>query len=460
MRLLIAVFFLIGIIQSQEIVWVRSSVNYSYRGSSDLAVDSRNNAIVIAYPYLKKFDPNGEMIWEREINFGIWEVAVVVDKGDSIIAGGCNLRSQDTTWVIMKYSPAGESLWRREFIFPGGPVGSFCPVFTDLGIDTQNNILVAGYSTAADSWLTYKLSPQGDIKWIRIFTSNWGPNQPTGICADDSLNVIVGGNRGIVGVSRSWFPQVFKYSPNGDSLWAVYYRGNHHNHYVGELNVDRFGNILLPGGEMVDRPPGNTYAFLFKYDRQGNTLWQWFDDTTASTEFYSVSTDTVGNIYTTGARNPYDVTILEVRKFNPYGESLWTFHYPLWRRNISEMFFFEIELDQDGNIIVAANKDTFVYALKITEYPGIVEDKTEKINRDFISSTIITSKRNFKINLPSSITLVSIYNIAGKLIRKIRTGDDKVTILNTNDIQFLPESIYFIKTEGNNKGLIKVILLN
>lgn len=437
--------------QTQEIVWVRTF--RPYQPIPDLATDSRNNVIVCAFPLLRKYNSDGELLWEREINFGNGgALRVDVDRGDSIVVGGCNYIYDDTTWFIMKCSPTGESLWKRVFVFPRLPES--LPWFSDIAIDNQNSILLTGFvpGTYSSKWLTYKLFPDGEIKWRKIFTSNWGPDMGTRVCADDSLNVIVCGVRGVYPVSRSWYPQVFKYSQFGDSLWAVcYFDSFPGNHVVGELTADRWGNVILPGVRAGT-------PFLFKYDQLGNTLWMWFD--TISCQIHSCVTDTGGNIYTAGARKLPDTIIMEVRKFLPSGESLWVFSYPLGPRYAIESFWFEIDLDSEGNILVAANKDTFVYVLKITEHPGIIEDKTEKMNWDFISSTIITSKRNSKINLPSSITLVSIYNIAGKLIRKIRTSDGKTPILNSRDIQFFPEGIYFIKTEGKKKEIIKVILLN
>ncbi len=449
-ELLIALLTLITISQTQQIVWVRTFKPINIY--SDISTDNRNNIIVVAFPHLRKYSPDGQIIWDREINFGDVVAKVDVDKGDSIIVGGYGSPTYNDTWVIIKYTPDGETLWKKLIGFPPDSV----PHFSDIAVDKQNNILVTGYipGTVDSKWLTYKLTSIGEIKWLRVFTSNWGPDRPVSICADDSLNVIVGGTRGIYPLPRSWFPQVYKYSTIGDSLWAIYYSDTvQHNYAVGEITVDRLGNIILPGTRLS--------SFLFKFDRQGNYLWRWFEDTIKHSCFRSCVTDTSSNIFTAGFRLllPSETIEMEVKKFQPDGESLWTFLYPLGHLNVSEAFWFKIDLDQANDIIVAGNKDTFVYIFKITEHSGIIEDKTEKMNWNVISSTIIASKRNFKINLPSSITLISIYNIAGKLIKKTKTSDDKMMILNTNDIQFFPEGIYFLGINEKSKTTIKVILL-
>ncbi len=447
-------FLLITISQAQQVVWVRTHSAHIYGTYPDVATDSRNYAIVVAYPYLIKYDTNGEIIWEKEINFGIWKSSIAVDKGDSIIIGGGDNPGTDSIWYIMKFTPTGESLWGRSFVFALS--NSFYPVFSDIGIDKQNNILVTGYTPGDNSnWLIFKLTPSGEIDWKRTFSSNWGPDRTTGICADESLNVIVGGERGIYGIPRSWYPQVYKYSPTGDSLWVVYYMGYHHNYKVGELTTDRFGNILLPGREMK--------SFLFKYDSQGNYLWQWFEDTTSFpySEFHSCVTDSEGNIFTTGASLfPPDTVKVEIKKFKLDGDSLWTFFYFLGVNYITETFWFKIDMDKNGNIIVAANKDSFVHVLKVTEQPGILEEKFKEPIQNYIFPSIISTKNEFKINFPFNVTSIEIYNKTGRLVKK-EVLNKKEYILNgkDKDIKKLPLGVYFIKIMRKENSELKNIIL-
>lgn len=448
---------LITIVQTQQIVWIRTFQPHPHLICPDMSTDSRNNVIVCAYPYLKKYNPDGEVLWERELNFGNGGTPCVnVDKGDSIIVGGSNVLLNDSTWTIIKFTPAGDTLWKRVIVFPLDSV----PIFADMGIDNQNNILVAG-SRCPYQWLTFKLSSIAEIKWVRIFSSNWGPDMVIGICADDSLNIIVGGERGIYPLPNVWYPQIYKYSEFGDSLWAVcYFDSFHANYTVGEHTADKFGNVILPGAEHRF-PPSNDYAYLFKYDQQGNLLWKWFDDSTAYSKFSSCITDSSGNIFTTGARNPPDsIVTMEVWKFNPNGEPLWVFSYLLGTYYWAERFWFKIDLDREDNIIVAAHKDTLVYVFKITEWPGISEEKKEKLIPNLIFSTIINSKQNYKIGLPFDVTSIEIYDISGKLWQKEKVNKSEYIWLGKDAKgKPLPQGIYFLKVSGKEKDAIKKIVL-
>ncbi|MEO0101808.1 MAG: hypothetical protein ABIK84_05345 [candidate division WOR-3 bacterium] len=440
--------FFISLAVAQEIVWIRTFRAIVTR--PDIAVDSRSNIVVVAYPYLRKYSLSGELLWERRINFGDSSRGprIDLDGGDSIIVGGYGAPTHHDSWVIMKWTPEGETLWKRLIGFHPDSLA----YLTDVGVDNQNNILVTGNipGTYKSMWLTYKLSPDGEIKWVKTFTSQWGPDRPTGICSDDSLNVIVGGERGILGIPRSWYPQVYKYSKDGDSLWVVYYDDTiHHNYLVGELNVDKLGNVILPGEE-TGYPPTSVYTFLFKYDPRGNTLWRWFDRRRVWVSgFSSCVTDTAGNIFTAGLKvhrpYPYDTIFMEVWKFSPEGESIWVFPYLLGSTFTAGYPWFEIDLDREGDIIVAAPKETLVYLFKITERSITPEDR-RRISRQPPCPTLFL-KRDTKMKF----FLNEIYDRTGRLLLR----DNKEGFLNT-----LPEGIYFLRGDEERKKFIKVILLD
>jgi hypothetical protein len=417
-----------------------------------MATDSRNNVIVVAFPFLRKYNSAGELIGERLINFGQpRQLRLDVDRGDSIIVAGRHLY-YDSVWVIQKWFGPNTPLWEREIVFSRDTL--LPPRFSDIAIDNQNFILITGFNseTYYGRWVTYKLRPDGTIKWKKIFTSNWGPDMNTFVCADDSLNVIVGGVRGVYPVPRSWYPQVYKYSPTGDSLWAVCYFDSFPGNYaIGELTADRWGNVILPGVKMGT-------PFLFKYDQQGNPLWTWFD--TISCEIHSCVTDTGGNIYTAGARKLPDVVDVEVRKFLPNGQLVWIFSYPLGPGHASEYFCFKIDLDREGDILVAAHKDTIVYIFKITDRSGISEERSKKLMPNHTFITIINSNQKHKIILPFDATSIEIYDISGKL-KKREKLNKKEYIWLSQDEKGKPfsQGVYFLKACGKEKEAIKKIVL-
>lgn len=454
--------------QAQQILWIRTlQPNFTWFIAHDIVTDSRNNVIGISFPYLRKYSPDGEIIWSREINFGDPNAAIGVDAGDSIIVAGYGAPAHHDTWVIMKYTPDGESLWRRIIGFHRDSV----PHFSDMGIDNQNNILLTGQTEGSISsgWITFKLNPIGEIRWRRDFSSNWGPDFAEGICSDDSLNVIVGGIRGIYPIPGTWVPQVYKYSKDGDSLWAVVHFDNiTYFCGVGGVTTDKFGNVILPGHYSVSYYPIATYpAFLFKHDPQGMTLWKWFDDSTARSFFSSCVTDTAGNIFTTGYKKirfdtlaGADTVLLEVRKFAPGGEPLWVFHYFLGRYASAPNFFCRMDLDREGNIIVSVNKDSLVYIFKIIERPGILEERSEKLIPKHTFTTIVNSNQSYKISLPFNATAIEIYDISGKLKKREKINEKEYIWVSKDEKgKTLPQGIYFFKVSGKEKAQIKKIVL-
>lgn len=279
-----------------DVLWEKIGPNgYVY----DVAVDSKDNIIIVQDVGTRKYDPNGNLL--KEISFGYNGVAVD-SKDNIIITGGIGTR---------KYDPNGNLL--KEISFNGN----------DVAVDSNDNIIIAGASTrkydpngnllaeisfygyrvAVDSkdnilidngsFTTRKYSSTGTSIWEKTFDSGY-TQYLHGIATDSFDNVIVSGyNSNPV----SWASIIVKYSPTGTKLWDII-DGTDSRWSYGAA-VDSYNNIIVAGGRET---PSNNYDWLTKkYDPNGKKIWERaLDFKGGSDQGWAVAVDSKNNIIVTG----------------------------------------------------------------------------------------------------------------------------------------------------------------
>lgn len=152
-----------------------------------------------------------------------------------------------------------------------------------------------------------------------------------------------------------------KYDTLGSLTWSRQI-GSEGDDVSYSVAVDSIGNAFITGattGLLSDAPKVRVYdPFVTKFDPSGSTLWI---DQTASGEIAHVNsaivTDRLGRAYTFGqiigdSLDPLDI----IRRFNPTGEieySRFSRLLPNYASNLELQF---MELDSDGNLIVALSE--------------------------------------------------------------------------------------------------------
>jgi len=138
---------------------------------------------------------------------------------------------------------------------------------------------------------------------------------------------------------------VAKYDSIGNFLWARSVKGLY-NKYAQSITVDHSGNLVLAGeftGNtiMIDtvslqNNSGQT-SFIARYSANGNVIWAKSATSSNVCRVYGVSTDSLGNIYSTGTFDGLSVSFgtktltspgigsfyLYVTKFDSLGNALW-----------------------------------------------------------------------------------------------------------------------------------------
>ncbi len=328
--------------------------------------------------WIMKYDSSGNATWSRN-NIGgnvqgTYKAvdAVAVDKRGNVYgAGYVNDKVTSTappdSWLLVKYDPAGNVSWDRRYDFPATSAA------TAVSVDEEGNAHVTGYAGLAFNssigWtetavFTAKYDPSGALLWGATYGDgniDGNVKYGYGIAVDKNGNVYVAGTeRSVLGSSGSNI-LTLKYDSSGNLLWFRQHVSpdpSARNYYGVSIAVDGGGNVYVSGDSEQTNPFEDNYYLTLKYDASGTLLWS-----RAYSAYIGYSSgialDAQGNSYVTGDFGDPDVSRkVATIKYDPSGNLVWTKNYfnPGYIMNWSA----GIAVDNTGNILIdgfSYNKD-------------------------------------------------------------------------------------------------------
>ncbi|MBD3636466.1 MAG: SBBP repeat-containing protein [Crocinitomicaceae bacterium] len=356
-----------------DLIWAKQLTGDNFSGGTDMAFDSNNSMYITGYfsgtvdvdtgpgiylesayggndAFLMKVDTAGNLIWFKKFggSQGDLAQAITIDHNDNIYITGNHYGSGDfdpgpgtltlngsngLCVFVVKLDTSGQTIWAKEFVGPGE---ASCQ---SIDTDSEGNVYTAG--TFSD-------------------TVDFDPGL-------DTLSIF----------SHSTNPDIFinKLTQDGAFVWVHTFGNPPKGDYCRAMTCTKMGEIWLSGHftDTVDFDPGpgvsnlisvggpnDQNAFLLKLDTAGNyILTQHFADT-SSLVIWSMSSDSLGNIYITGKGglstdyNPGPGVSTSsysafVEKLNAAGNMVWILN---WTENgvIKNHY-----LDQNGNLFVCGN---------------------------------------------------------------------------------------------------------
>ncbi|RJP24315.1 MAG: hypothetical protein C4520_04215 [Candidatus Abyssobacteria bacterium SURF_5] len=303
------------------------------------AIDSQGNIIAAGTvmglvdhgenAYLVKYDPDGNLLWTREVDSGIIKIGgtiygddsfvdVCVDSHDNIIAvGGIGENFQTTTppraksMLMRKYAPDGTFLLEKRYFEYGGAWATGCAV------DGADNIYVTGnvltdWTPHAWQWATLKYDSNFNLLLGPIYynysTSQYYPDHSHGIAVDSAGNMIVVGCRGVSGCEGcedydlDW--HIRKYAPSGVLLWSDTQSGPALLvDFAWDVDIDSNDDIIVAGttNKGTDNDVYSDYDWrVIKYSKDGAVLWTYLLDPSFTEESYDVAVDVDDNALVAG----------------------------------------------------------------------------------------------------------------------------------------------------------------
>ncbi len=360
--------------------------------------------------FLVKYDPNGNVLWARQVAGTGSEIGrgVCTDaSGNVIITGNFNSSSLTIgtytltnsaigTVFIIKYDANGNVLWAKQNTSGGSDVGF------SVSTDPTGNVFVTG-------------SFDG-------FTSTFGTFTIT--------------NLNTVSPTEDMF--IAKYSPTGTELWAKNSTSSTQHDRAYSVDADVAGNSYVTGYYGGFTSSMNCSGFLSKYDVNGNLLWSRFTSVGFGGPYgnigYSLKTITNG-VWVGGAMSGSSITLGTTTLSVPvYIDPVYLAHY-----------------DPNGNLIYAkatesGGDDNF----------GVTADNNCNLlyASDFMSSVYILDNDSLQNTGGESIFLAKLnYSCQGPL---------GVNYLVSNENKFLvypnpTKSKLFVRYEDVEGSEVKII---
>lgn len=380
-----------------------------------LTSDPNNNSY-----FIQKLDSNGNFLWVQTVNFkygSLRKVQIALD-GSIYITGSFkdtvdldpgymvyNLVSQGGWDVFMlKLSANGNFIWAKSF------GGSNDDVWGSLRVDVLGNVFSHGSfkgiadfdpgpgtffldSQKGQSAFIQKLDHNGNFIWAKAFLIQ---DTLSGGCEGKSIDLDSDGNVYCTGYfqgpvdfdpgpgvnippSNARGEYIVKLDSSGNFLWIKHTTivESWGNAFVNAIKIDRNNDIYTTGdGYRVDLDPGpDTLAliagtYVKKLDKNGNLIWaKSYGGPGYHAECLSITTDTFGNVYSTGFfkdstdLDPSSNTLIYytysinssgdgtyLQKLNSNGDLLWA---GILQGNFGGSMGQDISVDNIGNVFTA-----------------------------------------------------------------------------------------------------------
>lgn len=322
-----------------------------------IAVDSSGNSYsvgssnvtgsLIALALVSKYNVNGAIQWQYELP-NVFFSKTAVDSIGNLYAVGTY--DANTGALLVKYNSSGAIQWQKALTD-----NIYYQLGHGIAIDASNNIYITGSTYTPSSGFTSdifvaKYNSSGVLQSQNSLydaTSSFY-NDSYSICMGTSGNYFVTGYTDIPSAGFIDDALIAKYTGNV-LQWQRYLSFGDYSYFNGSV-ADSSGNVYAAGEYTIDG--GATYfGFIVKYDSTGAITWQKFlSAPNTGCGFKTISIDSSGNLYVTGAvDNGTDFDLLIV-KYNSSGVIQ-------WQRTLASTTGYNdngysITVDASGNIYV------------------------------------------------------------------------------------------------------------
>ena len=285
---------------------------------------------------------------------------LVVDGIGNVIVTGTSVGTNSLTYyTTIKYSNMGLPLWSNRYDGPGRSEA------TAIAVDTNGNVFVTGYSSAAgllndDDFVTIKYSGLGEPLWTNRYN---GPGNgyayARAIAVDKSGNVFVTGSD--TGDSQTDYATI-KYSSAGVPLWTNRYNGPRNDaDYPTAIVVDNSDDVVVTGSS--PSPDGWVDYGTIKYSQAGIPLWtnRYNGPGNDWDQANAVAVDGDGSVFVTGVSHGSGTfEDYATIKYSSAGVPLWTNRYNGPGNLGADLDAAQaIAIDDFGNVFVTGYSGTF-----------------------------------------------------------------------------------------------------
>ncbi len=408
------------------------------------------------YCTIKYNKETGETLWIRTYNGTAnncdQAYAIALDgTGNVYVTGKSKGDGTNFDFLTVKYSPDGVEQWTARY---NNPSGNGWDIAYALAVDNNGDIYVTGESydpTTYYDCTTIKYNSSGAQQWVQRYSCQDDyTDEGNAITVDASGNVYVTGRS--VDTPTSWDYLTIKYNSGGVQQWIQRFDGIGEGDEPSDIGIDNLGNVYVTGASGIGGFFQTQYATV-KYTSTGTQEWvrTYIGPANFSAKAAAIAIDNQNNICVTGSDGAIDTTWDYVTiKYTPSGTEEWVARYSAGIPAGDDQAR-AIATDMDGNIYVTGSSESadgnpdYLTIKYPPSGPGVEETVNPKFKirepqlvvspNPFTTFTMITLGDNVPI---------SIYDISGKLVQRIKIHRSRVMTIGEN----LSPGIYFLKTKN------------
>lgn len=494
--------FMVGIYMSDTIVF-----------GSNMLLNSGNNDLFIV-----KYNNIGDVLWVKSFGGSNTDVAYSVTtdfNGDVIVTGmfyspsisfdtiTLNNTSINGTADIflVKFDNNGEVLWAQN------AVGNDLEQAYSVATDSDGNIFISGYTQSNTlsfgSFTITNLNPNdmfiakyennGNVEWVKSVGGTLY-DYPYSITVDLNGDILVAGyftsptiTFDTITLSNLGYGEIFlaKYDNNGNILWAKS-AGGSNTDVAYAVITDKIGNIFMTGYFHSNIIYFNDLSltrsswhdmFVAKYNSDGNIVWAKNASGVDYASAYSVSADSIGNIYVCGDFGGDSITFGNVTLYSNGYDDLYVVKYDnegniLWAKGAGGAesdLARSVSIDKSGNLYVAGafcsslitfdsitlTNGNHLWDIVISKIASIYTDIKIIENIEHIGIYPNPSNGKFSITSSEYINSAEVYNLLGEKIYYSHANGLKFEV----DLSTKPKGIYIIRTKMGERTYTEKVII-
>lgn len=337
-----------------------------------------------------------------------------------------------------------DSLFNKVWEIEDSALGSFS-VPTKLKLSMDGNLIITGSASSdtTDKVYASKIDTNGHFIWKNYFRVNRSATGrdilDVGINEFITVGAFLTLNGSLIDTSASF---ILSFDTVGNINWYHDYPDTSNIKGISSLVLDNLSNIYAGEYFANSVKLQNPQPSILKFDTLGTLLWR-KQIRIGLSDYVGVQTDSSGNIFT-------GYGLMEVKKLNSLGDSLWTYHYGNVDYQPSSTL-----LDNQTRMVLVGNNQSqaghpyISYLMRIsdTTLTGINElpDHKEIIVSPNPSNGIFTLLPSL---LNNSIDYIEVYSVNGEKLYMKKAENNFIFFVN---LSYLKGGIYILKIKLNNR---------